>query len=120
MLAGQSIPLFGDGSTQRDYTWVADIVEGVLAACDAPLRWEIVNLGGAHTSSLADLVRLLEEALGVQAIVDRKPAQPGDMPLTSADVSKARQVLAWAPRVPLRDGVSTFARWIRSEGRDWT
>jgi len=119
MLAGEPIPFFGDGSTKRDYTWVSDIVDGVLAACDVPLRWEVLNLGGAHTTSLSELVRLLEEALGVQAILDRKPAQAGDMPLTSADVSKARKVLGWSPAVPLPDGVRRFAAWIRSDGRDW-
>ena len=119
MLARQPISFFGDGSTQRDYTWAPDIVDGVLAACDVPLRHEVVNLGGAHTTSLRELVRLLEETLGVEAILERKPAQPGDVPLTSADVSKAQKVLGWAPRVPLPEGLRTFADWIRGEGRDW-
>lgn len=119
MLAGQPIPFFGDGSSRRDYTWAGDIVEGVLAACDVPLRWEVLNLGGAHTTSLAELVRLLEEALGVRARLDRQPAQPGDMPLTSADVSRAGAVLGWRPRVPIREGIERFAQWLRSDGRDW-
>jgi len=119
MLAGQSLPFFGDGSTRRDYTWVDDIVSGVLAACDAPLRYDVLNLGGAHTTSLAELVALLEEALGVRAVLDRQPAQPGDVPLTSADVTHAKEVLGYAPRTPIRAGLKRFAEWIRGEGQNW-
>jgi UDP-glucuronate 4-epimerase len=119
MLARKPLPFFGDGSTRRDYTWVDDIIAGVLAACDVPLRFDILNLGGAHTTSLQELVSLLEEALGVEAILDRQPAQPGDVPLTSADVSHSFEVLGYAPRTPIRAGVKKFAEWVRGEGRDW-
>jgi UDP-glucuronate 4-epimerase len=119
MLAGQPLPFFGDGSTRRDYTWVDDIVSGVLAACDVPLRYDVLNLGGAQTTSLAELVALLEEALGVRAVLDRQPAQPGDVPLTSADVTHAKEVLAYAPRTPIRKGLKKFAEWIRGEGHNW-
>jgi UDP-glucuronate 4-epimerase len=119
MLAGQPIPFFGDGSTRRDYTWVDDIVQGVLAACDVPLSWDVINLGGAQTTSLAELVALLEESLGVKAILDRKPPQPGDVPLTSADVRHAREVLGYAPRTPIREGIRKFAEWLLGDGRNW-
>jgi UDP-glucuronate 4-epimerase len=120
MLAGQKLPFFGDGSTRRDYTFVDDIVAGVLAALSAPLsRHEIVNLGGAQTTSLRELIALLEETLGVRAALDVQPAQPGDMPLTSADVAHAGRLLGYAPRTPLREGLGRFAEWIRGEGRDW-
>jgi UDP-glucuronate 4-epimerase len=119
MIAGQPIPFFGDGSTRRDYTWVDDIVQGVLAACDVPLAWDVINLGGAQTTSLAELVALLEESLGVKAILDKKPAQPGDVPLTSADVTHARDVLGYAPRTLIREGIRKFAEWLRGPGRDW-
>jgi UDP-glucuronate 4-epimerase len=119
MLAGQPLPFFGDGSTRRDYTWVDDIIAGVIGACDAPLRFDILNLGGAQTTSLAELVSLLEETLGVRAILDRQPAQPGDVPLTSADVTHAAEVLGYAPRTPIRAGLRKFADWVRGEGRDW-
>jgi UDP-glucuronate 4-epimerase len=119
MLKGEPIPFFGDGTSSRDYTWVDDIVQGVLAACDVPLTWDVINLGGARTTSLADLVRLLEEALGVKAILDRKPWQPGDMPLTSADVTHAGEVLGYAPKTAIRDGLRKFADWIRGDGREW-
>jgi len=120
MLAGQPLPFYGDGSTRRDYTWVDDIIAGVLRACDVPLQFDVLNLGGAQTTSLAELVTLLEEALGVRAVLDRQPAQPGDVPLTSADVSHSGEVLGYAPRTPIRAGLRQFAQWIRSEGRDWT
>ena len=119
MLAGQPIPFFGDGSSRRDYTWVADIVQGVVAACDVPLAFEILNLGGARTTSLAELVALLEEALQVKAILDRQPAQPGDVPLTSADLSHAADVLGYAPHTAIGDGIRKFAAWVQGDGRDW-
>ncbi|HET9754483.1 MAG TPA: NAD-dependent epimerase/dehydratase family protein [Myxococcales bacterium] len=120
MLGGQPLPFFGDGSSRRDYTWVDDIVAGVVAACDVALSFDILNLGGAHTTSLAELVALLEGALGVPAILDRQPAQPGDVPLTSADVTHAGDVLGYAPRTPIQEGLRKFAAWIRGEGHDWT
>jgi len=120
MLAGQKLPFFGDGSTRRDYTYVEDILAGVLASLSVALpRHEIVNLGGAQTTSLRELIGLLEEALGVRADLDVQPAQMGDMPLTSADVTHAGKVLGYAPRTPLREGIKRFADWIRGEGRDW-
>ena len=119
MLAGQPLPFFGDGSTSRDYTWVDDIVQGVVAACAAPLGWDVLNLGGARTTSLVELVQLLEESLGVKAVLDRQPAQPGDVPVTSADVTHAGEVLGYAPRTPIREGIRKFAEWIRGAGRDW-
>ncbi len=120
MLAGQKLPFFGDGSSRRDYTFIDDILAGVLAALTVPLsRHEIVNLGGAQTTTLRELIALLEEALGVSARLDHQPAQKGDMPLTSADVTHAGKVLGYAPRTPLREGIQLFADWIRGEGRDW-
>jgi len=120
MLAGEKLPFFGDGSTRRDYTYIDDILAGVLASLSVPLvRHEIVNLGGAQTTSLRELIALLEDALGVRAGLDLQPAQMGDMPLTSADVTHAGRVLGYAPRTSLRDGIRLFAEWIRGEGRDW-
>lgn len=119
MLAGTPLPFFGDGSSRRDYTWVDDIVAGVVAATQAPLKYEVINLGGAHTTSLRDLIALLEEALGVKAVLDLQPAQAGDVPLTSADVTHAGRVLGYAPQTPIREGLHRFAEWIRGEGSDW-
>jgi UDP-glucuronate 4-epimerase len=119
MLAKKPLPFFGDGSTRRDYTWVEDIIAGVIAACDVPLRFDILNLGGAQTTSLAELVALLEDALGVQAILDRQAAQLGDVPLTSADVTHSGEILGYAPRTPIRSGIRKFAEWVQGEGRGW-
>ena len=119
MLAGQKIPFFGDGSSRRDYTYVDDILAGVLAAIDRPLKYETANIGGAQTTSLRELIGLLEEALGVKATLDLQPAQPGDVPLTSADVTHSGEVLGYAPKTPLREGLRLFADWLRGEGRDW-
>jgi UDP-glucuronate 4-epimerase len=119
MLAGEKLPFFGDGSSRRDYTYVDDILAGVLAALEVPLGHDIVNLGGAHTTSLRELIALLEEALGVRAKLDELPAQMGDMPLTSADVTHAGRVLGYAPRTSMKEGLRLFAEWLRGEGRDW-
>ena len=119
MLAGQKIPFFGDGSSRRDYTYVDDILAGVMAAIDRPLQYETANIGGAQTTSLSELIALLEEALGVKAVLDRQPAQPGDVPLTSADVTHSGAVLGYAPKTPLREGLRLFAAWLRAEGKDW-
>src|SRR5207237_10441105 len=109
----------GGGPPRRDYTWVDDIVAGVVAACEVPLSFDVLNLGGAKTTSLAELVALLEAALGVQAILARQPAQPGDVPLTSADVTHAGRVLGYRPGTPIHAGLRKFAEWIQGEGRDW-
>ena len=120
MLAGEKLPFFGDGSSRRDYTYVDDILAGVLAALVVPLdRHEIVNLGGAQTTGLRELIGLLEEALGARAELDLQPEQKGDMRLTSADVSHAAAVLGYAPSTPMRQGLAKFAAWVRGEGRDW-
>ncbi|HXN55986.1 MAG TPA: NAD-dependent epimerase/dehydratase family protein [Myxococcales bacterium] len=120
MLAGQSLPFYGDGSSARDYTFVDDIVQGVLAALDVPLAYDVINLGGARMTTLAELIALLEQVLSVPAVLERLPMQPGDVPLTSADVSHAASVLGYAPRTPIAEGLRIFAAWLRGEGRDWT
>ncbi|MFL5293375.1 MAG: NAD-dependent epimerase/dehydratase family protein [Myxococcales bacterium] len=119
MLAGKKLPFFGDGASRRDYTYVDDILAGVVAAIERPLGYDVVNLGGAHTTSLRELIGLLEESLGVTAQLDLQPFQPGDMPLTSADVTHAGKVLGYAPGTSMRDGLRKFAEWIRGEGRDF-
>ena len=116
MLAGEPIPVYGDGSTRRDYTFVADTVEGIVAAMhyDAS-SYAVVNLGNDRTVSLADLITSLERALGVEAIIDRQPEQPGDVPQTWASLDKARTLLGYAPQTSLNDGLATFATWLRTQ-----
>jgi UDP-glucuronate 4-epimerase len=115
---GRSIRQFGDGSTRRDYTYIDDIVQGVLGALafsegEVPL-FEIFNLGENETTTLSELIASLEEALGKKAIIERLPEQKGDMPLTSADITKARALLGYAPRTPIREGLPKFVAWYRS------
>ncbi len=113
LLEGQPIPFFGDGSTRRDYTYVDDIVDGVVAALDRCAGYEIFNLGESATTSLSELVEGLSKAVGVPAILDRQPNQPGDVPLTCADVSKARALLGYEPRTPVAVGLARYVEWYR-------
>lgn len=113
MLAGKRIPLFGDGSSRRDYTFVDDVVRGVRAAMDyTASAYEIINLGNSRTVSLLELVRGLEEALEVTAAIDWLPEQQGDVPQTWADTTKAERLLGFRPNTPLRDGLARFAGWL--------
>lgn len=119
--AGQPLPFFGDGSTARDYTFIEDIVRGVVAAADrAWPQFEPVNLGGSHSVSLAEMVAGLERALGKKAVLDRQPEQPGDVPLTSASVEKAGRLLGWQPRVGFAEGLARYVQWLDSpDGAPW-
>jgi len=115
ILDGEAIPFFGDGSTRRDYTYVDDIVDGVVAALDRCAGYEIYNLGESATTSLSELVDALSKAIGKPAILDRQPNQPGDVPLTCADVSKARARLGYEPRTPVSIGLARYVAWYRSQ-----
>lgn len=119
MADGLPIPLFGDGSTARDYTYVDDVADGLarsLAFTAAhPGAFEVVNLGGSRTVTLLRLVELLAEAMGVAPEVEWLPPQPGDVERTFADVSRAGARLGWAPRVGLEEGIARFAAWLREE-----
>ena len=119
MAAGEPIPLFGDGSSQRDYTYVDDTVQGVLGAIrytgEHPGAFEIVNLGESRTVSLSRLVELLSGALGVEPRIERLPPQPGDVERTFADVSKARRLLGYDPRVQMEEGIPRFVEWFRAQ-----
>ncbi|HEX8339205.1 MAG TPA: NAD-dependent epimerase/dehydratase family protein, partial [Pyrinomonadaceae bacterium] len=114
---GSPIPVFGDGTTRRDYTFVDDIVAGVRAAMDyRQSGYEVVNLGGSRTVELRELIALLERELGLKALIDRQPPQPGDVPQTFADVSKARRLLGYDPRTPIEEGIRRFVSWFKEEG----
>ncbi len=117
--AGKPLPIFGDGSAGRDYTWVDDIVAGVMAAVDYEPRpvdgvpFEVFNLGNSHPVKLAELVELLERITGKRAILERNAPQPGDVPLTWADISKAWRELGYRPAMPLQEGLKHFVEWYR-------
>lgn len=114
---GRAIPMYGDGSTRRDYTWVEDIVDGILAAHDLAPRFEIFNRGGAETTRLDELITWIAEDLGVEPRVERLGDQPGDVPITYADVTKAERMLGYARKVPIREGIRRFVAWYRERDR---
>lgn len=111
--AGKPIDQFGDGSTRRDYTYIDDIIQGTMAAFkyDGPM-FDIFNLGESETIQLRDLIAGIENALGGEAKINRLPEQPGDMPVTYADISKARKLLGYNPSTRLSDGLPRFIEWF--------
>jgi len=109
---GRPIPQYGDGSTRRDYTFIDDIVQGVMGALHYQGEpFDIFNLGENQTISLADLITEIEKALGKKAVIERLPEQQGDMPITSADISKARRLLGYNPQTKIADGIPKFVEW---------
>lgn len=112
---GKPIPMFGDGHTRRDYTYIDDVLQGVRASIDynGSLH-EVFNLGESETTELSRLIELLEENLGKKAIIDRQPMQPGDVPITFADVSKARRLLNYSPQTKIEQGIPKFVEWFIS------
>lgn len=114
MLEGKPIPIYGDGSSRRDYTYIDDIIEGVRRAMDyTATLYEVINLGNNQTVSLLEMVRTLEEALGIKAKLEFLPPQPGDVPQTWADMEKAERLLGFRPKVRFENGIVEFVRWIR-------
>ena len=108
------IPVFGDGSTRRDYTYVDDIIDGVMAAIDYDRsNYEVINLGESRTVELNELISLLEKELDTHAIIDYQPPQPGDVPQTYADISKARALLGYQPKTQIEEGLHRFIEWFR-------
>jgi UDP-glucuronate 4-epimerase len=112
---GRSIPVFGDGTTRRDYTYIDDIVSGVRAAMDYDQsNYEVINLGESRTVELRELISLLEKTLDRPAEIDRQSLQPGDVTQTFADISKARRLLGYNPRTQIEDGIEKFVAWFRA------
>lgn len=113
---GKPIPVFGDGTTRRDYTYVDDIIDGVMAAIAYDKRdYEVLNLGESRTVELRELIQLLEKELDTHATIDRQPPQPGDVPQTFADISKARALLGYNPRTQIEEGLRRFVEWFRMQ-----
>lgn len=107
------IPVFGDGTTRRDYTYIHDVIQGIRAAIDYnKTKYEVFNLGESQTIELTKLIELLEENLGKKAIINRQPMQPGDVPMTYADISKARDLLGYDPKTKIEDGIPKFVEWF--------
>jgi UDP-glucuronate 4-epimerase len=111
--AGKPIPVFGDGSAARDYTFVTDTLDGIIACTKKEFGFEIFNLGESETVSLARMIELLEAAFDKKAVIDRQSLQPGDVPITFANISKARAMLGYNPQVKFETGIKLFAEWFR-------
>ncbi len=112
ILKGEPLPFFGDGSSRRDYTYVDDIVGGILKAIEKNFEYDVFNLGNSKTTSLAELVELLEVTLGKKAVLKRLPMQQGDVPITYADITKSRSVLGYDPKTSIKEGIEKFANWL--------
>jgi UDP-glucuronate 4-epimerase len=111
--AGKPIPVFGDGSMARDYTYITDTLDGIIACTQKEFGFEIFNLGESQTVKLSRVIELLEAALGRKAVIDRQPQQPGDVPVTFADITKARARLGYQPQVKIEAGIRLFIDWFR-------
>ncbi len=113
---GETIPMYGDGESRRDYTFIGDIVDGIVGAYDLAPDFEILNLGGADTTRLIDLIHWIAEELAVEPVIEYLPEQLGDVPITYADVSKAADLLGYSPKIPIREGLKRYVAW--HTGRD--
>ncbi|MEP6924554.1 MAG: GDP-mannose 4,6-dehydratase [Pyrinomonadaceae bacterium] len=110
---GKPIPVFGDGKTRRDYTYIDDIIAGVRAAIDyTESKYEVINLGESRTVELNELIALIEKNLDKRAIINRLPVQAGDVPQTCADITKARKLLDYHPQTQIEDGIANFVAWF--------
>ena len=113
---GKPIPVFGDGTTRRDYTYIDDIIDGVMAAINYDkTNYEVINLGESRTVELRELISFLEKELDTHAIIDRQPPQPGDVPQTFADISKARTLLGYHPKTQIEVGLRRFVEWFQAK-----
>ncbi len=115
ILAGEPAPMFGDGSTRRDYTYIDDIIDGVVRCVDRPFRYEIFNLGEQHTTSLRELIALIERHAGKPARIESLPPQAGDVEITFADITHAREQLGYQPKFAMDEGIRRFVAWFRAE-----
>jgi len=111
---GETIPMYGEGDSMRDYTYIDDIVDGLFKALVKNRGYQIYNLGESRTTKLIDLIHMIERALGKQAAIERLPDQPGDVPVTCANVTKARELLGYNPRVDIKEGIDRFVTWYRN------
>jgi UDP-glucuronate 4-epimerase len=111
ILSGKPIDMYGDGRTRRDYTHIEDILQGVLACLERNFGYEIINLGESRTVELRELVRLIEHATKKKAQIRQLPMQPGDVPITYADISKAKRLLGYQPQIAIETGIEKFVDW---------
>lgn len=115
-IEGKPIPFYGDGTTKRDYTFVDDIVNGLMAAIEYTLTdYEIINLGNHHNISLSELVEIIQMHIGKELILEKLPKQPGDVDQTYADITKAKLLLNWEPKTDINTGIEKFVRWYNNK-----
>ena len=117
MLNGEKIPMFGDGTTARDYTFVDDIVDGIIKSCDYaaahPNCYEILNLGNNSPVNLKEMIATIGQALGIEPQIERLPMQPGDVEITFADITKAQKLIGYEPKTSFEDGIKIFVNWYK-------
>lgn len=114
---GIRIPMFGDGTTKRDYTYIDDILDGIMSALDKKFSYEIVNLGDSRVVELKYLISLIENNLGKKALIEEFPTQPGDVLITYADIKKANKLLGYEPKVNIEEGIRRFTEWYQEQKR---
>jgi UDP-glucuronate 4-epimerase len=112
---GEEIPVYGDSSSRRDYTYIDDLVDGILGVVRYHKGFEVYNLGESQTTSLKELIRLIEEAFGKKANVEMLEFQPGDVSVTYADISKAERMLKYQPKVKMEEGIKRFVEWYKAQ-----
>jgi UDP-glucuronate 4-epimerase len=112
---GEKVPMFGDGSSRRDYTYIDDLIEGILSIIHRSKGFEVYNLGESQTTSLKELIQLIEKALGKKALVEMLRPQPGDVSTTYADITKAKKMLGYRPKVKMEEGIRRFVEWYKKE-----
>ncbi len=116
MVAGEPLQVYGDGGALRDFTYIDDLIDGLVAALDLDVDFHILNLGAGRCVELRDVIACLESALGVRARIDHLPPRQGEVTRTWADTGAAREVLGYAPKVSLEDGIARFVDWLRARG----
>ncbi|MCD6404298.1 MAG: SDR family NAD(P)-dependent oxidoreductase [Planctomycetes bacterium] len=114
VISGEELTMFGDGSSARDYTYIDDIIDGVVAAVDADLEWEIINLGDSEPVTLKSMIATIGEAVGREPRIEHLGDQPGDVPITYADISKAGRLLGFKPKIAFKEGIKRFVDWYRN------
>ena len=108
---GKPIPMYGDGTSERDYTFVRDTVRAVLLSAASDIKYDVINIGGGSPITLCGLIEKLQEVMQRETGIEQLPEQSGDMPRTFADIAKAQRLLGWAPEVSLADGLREFVQW---------
>ena len=112
---GKEIPMYGDGTSRRDYTFIDDIINGIVASLRSSLKYEVLNLGESDTIQLIDLIDLIQKNMGKKAKIKKYSLQPGDVPITYASIEKAKKLIGYSPKVSIQEGIFRFCQWYKTE-----